>query len=57
MSNTERESAEFDRARELSEMGPAPVLPDFSPEKLRNLNDNMNDEDDENNHIYRPVHF
>ncbi len=57
MSNTEKESAEFDRARELREMGPAPVLPDFSPDKLRKINDNMNDEDDENNHIYRPVNF
>ena len=57
MSNTEKESAEFDRARELSEMGPAPVLPDFSPDKLRKLNDSVRDEDDENNHLYRPVNF
>ena len=57
MSNTERESAEFDRARELSEMGPAPVLPDFSPDKLRRMNDGMNDDDDENSHVYRPVNF
>lgn len=57
MSNTEKESTEFDRARELSEMGPAPVLPDFSPDKLRKMNDNMGDEDDENNHIYRPINF
>ncbi len=57
MSNTERESAEFERARELSEMGPAPVLPDFSPDKLRRMNDGMNDDDDENSHVYRPVNF
>ena len=57
MSNTERESTEFDRARELSEMGPAPVLPDFSPDKLRRMNDGMNDDDDENSHVYRPVNF
>ena len=57
MTNTEKESAEFDRARELSEMGPAPVLPDFSPEKLRRMNDNVGDEDDENSHLYRPVNF
>ncbi len=57
MTNTEKESAEFDRARELSEMGPAPVLPDFSPEKLRKMNDNVGDEDDENSHLYRPINF
>ena len=57
MTNTEKESAEFDRARELSEMGPAPVLPAFSPEKLRKMNDNVGDEDDENSHLYRPINF
>ncbi len=57
MSNTEKESAEFDKARELSEMGPAPVLPDFSPDKLRRMSDSVGDEDDENSHIYRPVRF
>ena len=57
VTNTEKESAEFDRARELSEMGPAPVLPDFSPDKLRRMNDNVGDEDDENSHLYRPVNF
>ncbi|MCR4806893.1 MAG: TetR/AcrR family transcriptional regulator [Lachnospiraceae bacterium] len=53
MSNTEKESAEFDRARELNEMGPAPVLPEFTPDKLRK----MNDDDDENGPVYRPINF
>lgn len=55
MSNTDRETAEAERTRELESMGPAPVLPDFSPENIRNKT--SSDDDDEDSHIYRPLKF
>lgn len=55
MSNTDRETAEAERNRELESMGPAPVLPDFSPENIKNKT--SQDDDDEDSHIYRPLKF
>ena len=56
MSNTARESGERDYRNELEGMGPAPVLPEFNPDKLRRMDDRM-DEENEDSHIYRPVTF
>ncbi len=57
MSNTDRETAEAERNRELESMGPAPVLPDFSPDKVKRRNPSADDEDDENLQFYRPPKF
>lgn len=54
--NTDRETAEAERNRELESMGPAPVLPDFSPENIRNRKAD-DDEGDENVHMFRPLKF
>lgn len=56
MSNTNMETAEAERNREIESMGPAPVLPDFSPENIRNKNSSV-DEDNDDVHIYRPLKF
>ena len=54
--NTDRETAEAERNRELESMGPAPVLPDFSPENIRNRKAD-DDDGDENVHMFRPLKF
>lgn len=54
--NTDRETAEAERNRELESMGPAPVLPDFSPENIRNRKTD-DDDGDENVHMFRPLKF
>lgn len=54
--NTDRETAEAERNRELESMGPAPVLPDFSPENIRNKKAD-DDDGDENVHMFRPLKF
>lgn len=54
--NTDRETAEAERNRELESMGPAPVLPDFSPENIRNRKAD-DDDVDENVHMFRPLKF
>ncbi|MBR4719938.1 MAG: TetR/AcrR family transcriptional regulator [Lachnospiraceae bacterium] len=56
MSNTDRETAEADRNREIESMGPAPILPDFSPENIRNKKSSVDEENDDV-HIYRPLKF
>ncbi|MCR5355866.1 MAG: TetR family transcriptional regulator [Lachnospiraceae bacterium] len=56
MSNTDRETAEIERNRELESMGPAPVLPDFKPDNVKR-NNPVSDDDDEDRHIYRPLKF
>ncbi|MCR5507346.1 MAG: TetR family transcriptional regulator [Lachnospiraceae bacterium] len=57
MSNTDRETAEDERNRELEKMGPAPVLPDFTPDNVKRRNTSIDEEDEENMHIYRPLKF
>ena len=57
MINTDKETAEDERNRELQSMGPAPVLPDFSPENIRNRTPGSYEDNDEDSHIYRPLKF
>ena len=56
MSNTDRESKERERFRELESMGPAPVLPDFNPDNIRTSGGAV-DEENEDRHSYRPLSF
>ena len=56
MNNTDKESEERERVKELESMGPAPVLPDINPENIKSGNETV-DEDNEDVHIYRPLSF
>ncbi len=56
MNSTSRETQMAERDAELKSMGPAPVLPDFSPDNLKKRDVSL-DDDDEDRHIYRPTKF
>ncbi|MCR5419575.1 MAG: TetR family transcriptional regulator [Lachnospiraceae bacterium] len=54
--NTNKESEERERVKELESMGPAPVLPDFLPENMAS-SPTIEESEDEDVHIYRPLVF
>ena len=56
MNNTSKQTEEQERFKELESMGPAPVLPDLSPENIKPKK-TIDEEDEDNAHIYRPLSF
>ena len=56
MNNTSKQTEEQERVKELESMGPAPVLPDLSPENIKPKK-TIDEEDEDDAHIYRPLSF